>query len=137
MSMTDAAARFYQQAKERFETSTKKWFVIDDQDEIAVADFDTEEECYAWIDKQENPSLFYPEENRRGKASFITHVLVDETQNPQPGDLYGDFYTHPKEALKAKLLEKTERFITLALDKPENTYKAFYWKAEMPNSLPM
>lgn len=32
-------------AKERWEKSTKKWFVIDEQDDIVAADFDTEEDC--------------------------------------------------------------------------------------------
>ena len=55
----------HDRAKERWEKSQKKWFVIDEQDDIVAADFDTEEECKIWIDSRSAPYIYYVEKNAR------------------------------------------------------------------------
>jgi len=116
-------------ARDRFEKSEKPWFVIDGQDEIVAADFDTEEECFAWIAEQPSADLYYTEENRKGKSSYISHVLLEERLTAaKPGDKYGDFYTHPTEKLQARLVERTARYVEFA------PYKSFYWRVLMPNN---
>jgi len=60
----DSWFKYHDECKERSEKSMKAWFVIDEQDDIVAADFDTEEECVEWIAKQPSP-IYFAERNAR------------------------------------------------------------------------